>query len=139
KLGQLVEEQDPVMGERDLSGTRLAAAADEAGGADRVVRSAKRPLADQAITGEAEGRVYPRGLERLGPRQSRQDRRQAPGEHGLAYPWWADEKKAMAAGDGDLEGGACRALAAHVGHVGPTAGRTPSPSLGARQLALAGG
>ena len=48
ELGELVEEQDAVMGERDLSRARGGAAADQRGGGDGVVRGAKRPGVDEA-------------------------------------------------------------------------------------------
>ena len=44
ELGQLVEEQDAVVGQARLAGRGHAAAADEADGGDQVVRRAERPL-----------------------------------------------------------------------------------------------
>ena len=55
ELGQLVEEQDAVVGERDLARLRDGAAADHAGVADRVVRAAERPRAEQRFARRAAG------------------------------------------------------------------------------------
>jgi len=65
ELGELIEEQNAVMGERDLAGARRGAVNDQRGGGDRVMRGAKRPCVDEA-RGEAQGRVDLGGLERLG-------------------------------------------------------------------------
>jgi hypothetical protein len=46
ELGELIEEQDAVVGERDLAGSRGGAAADQRGAGDRVMRGAKRPDVD---------------------------------------------------------------------------------------------
>ena len=45
ELGQLVQEEHAVMREAHLAGARRGAAADQAGGGDRVVRRAERPRA----------------------------------------------------------------------------------------------
>ena len=44
KLGELVEEQDPVVREARFTGLRWHAAADEAGGCNAVVRGAEGPV-----------------------------------------------------------------------------------------------
>ena len=76
ELGQLVEEQDAVVGERGLAGRRRGAAADQAGRRDRVVRRAERARADQpAAAVQAGDRLDARHLDRLDGRERRQDRR----------------------------------------------------------------
>jgi hypothetical protein len=49
ELGQLVEEQHAVVGQRDLARARRGAAAEQGGHADGVVRRAERPLQRQAV------------------------------------------------------------------------------------------
>ena len=73
ELGQFVEEQHAVMGERDLARRRRAAAADQARFADRVMRRAKRPQQHQRLIGRepADGAVDPRRLDAFFRRQSR--------------------------------------------------------------------
>src|SRR6185503_2339518 len=53
KLGQLIEEENPEVGERDLARMRRTSASDEARYRDRVVRRAERAAAHQlAVSGE---------------------------------------------------------------------------------------
>jgi len=47
EFGKLVQEQDPVMGQADLSRPGNGPAADETGVGDRVVRGPKRPGGDR--------------------------------------------------------------------------------------------
>ena len=51
ELGQLVEKEQAVVGQRDLAGAGHDAAADQSGVGDGVVRRAERPLRDQARAG----------------------------------------------------------------------------------------
>ena len=80
----LVEEEHPLMGEAHLPGPRQAAAADEAGGRDRVVGRAERPPRDQRAAGveQPRHRVDAGDLDRLVQRERRQD---APAAAGRAW------------------------------------------------------
>ena len=119
ELGELVEEQDAAVGERDLARRRDRSAADEAGRRDRVVGRPERPAPHEPAAGVHAGdRVDARDLERLGARQRRQDRRQAPRQHRLARARRALEQQVVAAGGGDLERAQRPGVAAYVGEVG---------------------
>ena len=77
ELGQLVEEEHAVMGERDLARAGVEAAADERRHGGRVVRGAERPPVRQGAVGEVPGdRLDHRHLEQFARRQRRQDRGQ---------------------------------------------------------------
>ena len=86
KFGQLVEEEQAVVGQRDLAGARHDAAADEAGVGDGVVRRAEGPLRDQAGAGieHAGDGVNLGGFERFLEGERGQDGGQALGQHGFA-------------------------------------------------------
>ncbi len=106
KLGKLVEEEDPVVRERELSRPRRGAApTEQPGRRDGVVRRAKRPAGDhRTITEHAGGAVDARDVQRLGERERRQQRGEPPRKHGLACAGRADEQQVVATGGGDLEG-----------------------------------
>jgi hypothetical protein len=55
ELGQLIEEEDAVVGEADFSRARDAAAADEAGVGDGVIRGAEGTASNERMT----GRLHP--------------------------------------------------------------------------------
>ena len=120
ELGQLVEEEHPMVGQADLAGAGDVAAADQAGDRDGVVGGPERPRRDQAgARAEEPGRrEHPGDLERLVALQRRQQAGQPPGQHRLAGAGRADEEEVVAAGGGDLQRAAGNALAAHVGEVG---------------------
>ncbi len=119
ELGELVEEQDAVRRERDLTRTQEpGAAAEQACRGDRVVRRAERRMREDPAPGQQAGhRVQLRGLEGLLPRERRQDRGEPPGEHGLAGAGRAHHEDVVTAGGGDLEGAPRRRLAAHLGQI----------------------
>ena len=105
ELGQLVEEQDAVVRQRDLPGAGQAAAADERRFRAGVMRCAERPLAQEcaARRQQAGHRVHRGDVERLIEGQRREHAGQAAGEHRLAGPGRADEQEMVATGGGDLE------------------------------------
>ena len=105
ELRQLVEEQDAVMGQARLPRAGMRPAAHEAGRGDRVVRSAERPLGDEASAAAAQaGEAVDAGdLQRLVARQRRQDPAEPPRQHRLAGPRRADEQRVVAAGGGDRQ------------------------------------
>ena len=119
ELRQLVEEQDAVMGEARLPRAGMRPAADEAGRGDRVVRSAERPLGDEASTATAQaGEAVDAGdLQRLVARQGRQDPAEPPRQHRLAGPRRADEQRVVAAGSRDRQRADRRGLPADVAQV----------------------
>jgi hypothetical protein len=121
ELRQLVEEQHAVVGERDVAGPGVAAAAHQGGIRRRVVRRTEGPVDQQPAAGaeRAGNGVDGRDLERLVEAERRQDAGQAPRQHGLAGARRADEQQVMAAGRGDLERAPGRGLAADVGEVEP--------------------
>src|ERR1019366_3625724 len=88
KLGELVEKEDSVVREAHFAGPRAIASADEADLADRVVRSAKgpRPREPAARREEPGDAVNGGHFKRLVRRQQREERGQAPGQHGLPAP-----------------------------------------------------
>ena len=118
ELGQLVEEQHPVMSQGDLAGLGLQAAAGQGGHAGAVVRGAIGPRPGQGSLGDQAGdRMDHRGLEQLGRGQGRQQAGQALGQHRLARARRADEQQVVAAGGGDLQGPLGLFLALDVAQV----------------------
>ena len=85
ELGQFVEEQHAIMGERDLARPRMGAAADQRRHRGRMMRRAKRPPVGELAARElARDRMDHRHFEQLARRQRRQDRGQARRQHRLA-------------------------------------------------------
>src|SRR6266542_2390076 len=135
ELGQLVQEEDAMMGEAHLARMRDAASADEPGFGSAVMRRAERPLADKAaIAGqEAADAPHHRDLDRLLERERRQDAGQPSRQHGLARAGWPDHDDVVATGRGDLEGTLGRGVPSHVGevHAVRRAAREPSDRVDA--------
>src|SRR6185437_12735983 len=120
ELGKLVQEEEAVVREADLAGTRDHAATDEAGVGDGVVRCAEGTLRDQTfvLVEDAGDGVNLGGLERLFEAQRREDRGQALGEHRLAGTWRADHEDVVPARRCDLERALGNVLSAYVAKVG---------------------
>ena len=119
ELGELVEEEDAVVGERDFAGAGNGAAADEAGVGDGVVRGAEGALGDESGFGveDAGDGMDLGGLEGFVEAERREDRGEPAGEHGFAGAGRADHQDVVAAGGGDFEGALGGLLAADVGEV----------------------
>jgi hypothetical protein len=86
ELGELIEEQDPVMREADFSRSHMrAAAAEQPDGRDRMVRRAERASAEQTPgrTEQSGDGVELGRFQRFLPRELGQDRRQSSREHRL--------------------------------------------------------
>jgi hypothetical protein len=120
ELRQLVEEEDPTMGEAHFAGREARAAADHGGVGKGVVRSAKRarppqPLAGSEQPGDAS---HDRDLERLRVVERRQEAGHGPGQEGLARSRWTDQQEVVAARQGHLERPAGERLAANLDQVG---------------------
>ena len=104
KFRQFIEKQHAVMGERNLAGPRMDAAADKGRHRGRMMRRAKRPPVGQRAAGEIAGdRMDERDFEQFARRQRRQDRRQPRRQHGFARAGRPVEQKIMAARRGDFE------------------------------------
>ena len=139
ELGQLVEEEHAVMGEARLPRQRQRAATHQPRRRDHVMRRAERALGDQPAPAMLPGdAVDARHLDRLGPRQRRQDRGQAPREHRLAHAGWAREQEVVGAGRRDGQGLDDVGVAADVGEVEVAGGRRDDALAGiGRRRALA--
>jgi hypothetical protein len=86
ELGQLVEEEDAVVGETHFSRPGDAAAADEAGVGDRMVGRTEGTSGEEGLTGgkEAGDGIELGGLQGFVEGEGWQDGGEAAGEHGLA-------------------------------------------------------
>jgi ADP-ribose pyrophosphatase len=120
ELGELVEQQHPVMGKAGLARPRPATAADDSCGRGRVVRRAERGEAHErsARGQEADDRVDARHLERLVVVERGQDPRKSAREHRLAGPRRPGEQQVVTPRRGELERASRPLLAAHVCQVG---------------------
>ena len=130
---QLVEEEHAVMGERYLSGTRIAAAADQRDAARSVMRRAerrRRPVRRVETPGERRDR---RTRKRVVLAERRQQSGQTLREHRLACARRADQQHAVRAGRCDLERSLCRRLSTHVGEVERRAVCRRDPACGERR------
>ena len=125
ELGQLVEKQDAVVGERGLAGPGADAAADHRRHRGGMVRRAERAGATvrRPFVELAGDRGDHRHFEQLARRERRQDRGQPARQHRLAGAGRADHQQVVAAGGGDLERALGGLLALDVGEVGQTPGR----------------
>lgn len=86
ELGELVEEQNPVVRQRYLARRGNGTSADKARVADRMMRIAERTNGQQRMSGrqQPQGAVDARGLDRLTGRQIGQNGRHALSKHRLA-------------------------------------------------------
>jgi hypothetical protein len=115
---QFIEEQDAMVGQRNLARPRRRAATDQrhrAGGVMRGTGRPQRPLRQREATGKAGDRG---AFERFRHAHGRQQPGKALRQHGFARTRRADEQQRMAARRGDLQGAACASLALDVGEVG---------------------
>ena len=124
ELGELVEEEQAVVGEGDFAGAGDHAAADEAGVGDGVVGRAEGTMRDEAgvFIEDAGDGVDLGGLEGLFKAERGEDGGKALGEHGLAGAGWADHEDVVAPGGGDLQSAFGDVLAADVSEVGVVVG-----------------
>ena len=120
ELGELVEEEEAVVGEGDFAGARDHASADEAGVGYGVVGGAEGAVGDEAFVAveDAGDGVDLGGLEGFFEAQRGEDGREALGEHGFAGAGRADHEDVVAAGGGDFQGALGDVLAADVAEVG---------------------
>ena len=119
ELRQLVEEQHPVVGERDLARPGRDPASHQPDRRGRVVRRPEGPLPPRGgVPLQAPGGVDGHRLQRFGLAHGRQQAGQAGGEHGLPGPGGADHEDVVAAGGGDFEGPLGHVLPPHVRELG---------------------
>ena len=117
ELGQLIEEQDPVVRPGDLARRQSLAAADEGCGdaCDAAPGTAARGGAhDRALAGR---RGHDRDRQRGRVVERRQQSGDRPRQEGLADARRAGQEQPVAAGQGDLEGPARLLLAANLGEI----------------------
>ena len=119
ELRQLVQKQNAVVGQGDLSGTGNASAAGQRHRRGGVVGTAEGPGVHQRISGVGHARhgINFGGLQRLFTGHIRQNGGQAAGQHGLARAGRADQQYIVAAGGGDLQRALHVLLSHHVGKV----------------------
>src|SRR5947207_5899179 len=92
-LGQLVEKQDAVMSERDLTRTRVAASAGQRDRARGVMRRAEWTHAPSGRTETAGKRRNGRARKRFVLGERREQSRQALRQHRLARSRWSEDRK----------------------------------------------
>ncbi len=103
EFGELIEEQDSAVGERDLSRHRIVATAHQRGRAGRVMRRAEHPRGP-ALRGELPDQAeHGRRFECLVGAHRRQQSGEALGQHRLAGAGRTDHQHAVTAGSCDLQ------------------------------------
>ena len=118
KFGQLVEEQDAVVGQGHLARRHSRSAADHRSVGKRVVRRSHRCASAEAPDRTLAGnRRHDCGGEGLPIVERRQESRNGSREECLAGPRRTGEEQAVATGEGDLERPPCLELAADLGEV----------------------
>ena len=130
ELGQLIEEQDPVVRQRALTGPQIRASpAQQSSQRDGVMRRTERASSCEPAAEQTRDRMQLRDFERLLARQSGQDRCEAPREHGLPRSRWSDHEHVVTAGRGDLERATGLGLRSDIGEVDACVGLAHRPSL----------
>jgi hypothetical protein len=125
ELRHLVQEEHAPVRQADLARPRPLPATDQPRVRDRVMRRAKRSVADQRhVAGEHAGhRVDARDVQRLGGGHARQDRGQRARKERLTRARRARHQDVMAAGCGDFERSFDHLLALDVLQVTRVRGR----------------
>lgn len=124
ELGQLVQKEDSMMRQRNLTRRGGATTADQAGFADCVVRRAKRPLEQQRLAGgeQSDGAVDLRRLDAFAGAEVGHDGRQALREKRFTGAGRTDHQEMMSARRGDSDGAFGHLLPFDVGIIGFIAG-----------------
>ena len=127
ELGQLVEEEDSEMSERELPGARVGTAARERCRRSAVMGRAERALVQEPAARGKAARHAPdaRDLEALLARERRKDSGQTSRQHRLARPGRAGEEDVVAPGGRELQCPARDRLTADVREVRPGSGGRP--------------
>src|ERR1022692_1995141 len=121
ELAELIEKEDALVGEADLTRLRqTGSAADQSGAGDAVVRCAegRAQRGRRTLAKRASERVDGGDLERgVGPEVGEQGR-ECPREHGLTGAGWTRHQDVVTSGGGDLERPFCLALTANGSKIG---------------------
>ena len=119
ELRELVEQKHAAVGERDLTGSRAGAASDDRRRRGSVMWRPERRRGDERASRREEpgDRVDARDLERLLPRQRRQDPRQPARQHRLAGARRPDENEVVGPGSCNLERATSSLLAPDIGEI----------------------
>ena len=119
EFGEFVEEEHAVVRQADFARARDAAAADQPGAADGVVRRAEGAVAHEAAAvGEHAGDGVDFGdVQRLLQRERREHGGQAAGDERFAAAGRADHQHVVPAGGRHLQRALHVLLAFHFGHV----------------------
>ncbi len=119
EFGELVEEEDAVVGEGDFAGARDGAAADDGGGRGGVMRRADGAGAEERLVlGEqSDGGIDAGGFEGFGAGERGEDGGEAFAEHGFAGAGGAEEQNIVARAGGDGEGAFGEFLAADFDEI----------------------
>lgn len=119
EFGQFIEEEDAVVGEADFSRTGVAAATEQAGIADGVMRGAKGAGGDEGLgfAEQAANAVDLGGLDGFFLGHAGHDGADAFGDHAFARAGRADHQEIVSASDGDFDGAFGIALTFDIGKV----------------------
>lgn len=133
-LGQFVEEEHAVVGQRSFARLGAKPAAGQGGHGGGVMWGAEGPVAGQSAALDQPGhRPDHGGLQQLLGRQRRQQAGQPRGHHRLARSRRADEEQVVAAGGGDLQRPLGAFLSLDLAQVGDAVAATHGPRLGPSQ------
>ena len=119
ELRQFVEKEHAVVRERDFTGARDRAAAEQRDVRDRVMRRAKRAGIPAHVRRQRPPRrgVDAQDLELLLERRRRHDGRDAFRDHGFSGARRTDHQQIVAPGDGHLDGAAQGVLSLDLGEI----------------------
>ena len=118
EFGELVEEKNAAMRERDFARPRAQAAADQSRHRGGMMRATERPpIGERAAFDLARDRSDHRDFQQLLRRERRQDRRQPRRKHRLAGAGRPDHQEVMSAGGGDFERALAALLSLDVGKI----------------------
>ena len=114
ELGNLVEEENAEVGERDFSGRSLSAATNDGDRRSGVVRGAERTLCDDSVCRLAGKRIDFSDGNHFGRGEGREEVSSGAGEKGLAGARRARDKDVVVAGNSDRKSALGKGLAADV-------------------------
>ena len=134
ELADLVEEEDPVVSQADLTGARQPAATTHQAGARHGVMGCtegragrgRRALSQCAAQGVESGH-----LQRLLVVEVGEQRAEGSRQHGLSAPRRPHHQEVVATGGGNLEGALGLALTAHVGRSAASSAAVALPAFAA--------
>ena len=132
ELGQLVQKENAVVGQRNFTGTGIGTATGHTHGGDGVVGGAEGPLVDEGLHrgSQPHNRMDLGGLQRLLSGHGGEDTGQTAGQHGLARAGAATHEYIVVAGGGNLQSSFDLFLSFDFGEVGAVEGRSARFPLG---------